>query len=226
MRSAIVPIETVAASWFETRGVAALLTMRVWDLILRSRSCGVSKDESPVLKPLTRLRILAARCARGLLELVPLKEGAGKTGCALHPRSRVQMHIKKRTRAYRFSGNTPAFPAQWLYDLSRALPGERLFCLRRRRDIPANLTPAPRRRDHTTSPYAINALVQHAYAHLTLPASTASPPAFVTIAKRPSLGWDGNTYRPDLGFGKTEIFFQTGLDSISLICPSGCFVAV
>ena len=29
-----------------------------------------------------------------------------------------------RTRAYRFSGNTPAFPAQWLYDLYRALPGE------------------------------------------------------------------------------------------------------
>jgi hypothetical protein len=40
-------------------------------------------------------------------------EGAGKAGCALHPRSRVQMHIGKRTRAYRFSGGNPAFPAQW-----------------------------------------------------------------------------------------------------------------
>src|SRR5206468_12212306 len=28
---------------------------------------------------------------------------------------------KMRTRAYRFSGNTPAFPAQWLYGLYRAL---------------------------------------------------------------------------------------------------------
>src|ERR1700729_367671 len=27
------------------------------------------------------------------------------------------MHKEMRTRAYRFSGNTPAFPAQWLYDL-------------------------------------------------------------------------------------------------------------
>ena len=45
-------------------------------------------------------------------------EGAGKTGCALHPRSRVQCAFKeKRTRAYRFSGNTPAFPAQWFYGL-------------------------------------------------------------------------------------------------------------
>src|SRR6201747_705565 len=52
------------------------------------------------------------------------EEGAGKTGCALHPRSRVQNCAKKRTRAYRFSGNTPAFPAQWLYGLCRALPGD------------------------------------------------------------------------------------------------------
>ena len=42
----------------------------------------------------------------------PKMEGAGKTGCTLHPRSRVQLRKQKRTRAYRFSGNTPAFPAQ------------------------------------------------------------------------------------------------------------------
>jgi hypothetical protein len=34
------------ASWFETRGVAALLTMRVQDLILRRRDSAVSKDEA------------------------------------------------------------------------------------------------------------------------------------------------------------------------------------
>jgi hypothetical protein len=34
------------ASWFETRGVAALLTMRVQDLILRSGVSRVSKDEA------------------------------------------------------------------------------------------------------------------------------------------------------------------------------------
>jgi hypothetical protein len=39
---AIVPV----ASWFETRGVAALLTMRVQDLILRSGVSRVSKDEA------------------------------------------------------------------------------------------------------------------------------------------------------------------------------------
>jgi hypothetical protein len=29
----------------------------------------------------------------------------------------VQDAQSKRTRAYRFSGNTPAFPAQWFYGL-------------------------------------------------------------------------------------------------------------
>ena len=67
-------------------------------------------------------------CARGLPNLSLQKpEGAGKTGCALHPRSRVQDAQRKRTRAYRFSGNTPAFPAQWFYGLYRALPGDRAF---------------------------------------------------------------------------------------------------
>ena len=34
----------------------------------------------------------------------PRREGAGKAGCTLHPRSRVQLAQKMRTRAYRSSG--------------------------------------------------------------------------------------------------------------------------
>lgn len=34
-----------SASWFETRGVAVLLTTRVQDLILRSALARISKDE-------------------------------------------------------------------------------------------------------------------------------------------------------------------------------------
>ena len=46
------------------------------------------------------------------------REGAGKTGCALHPAvSRAMCTKEVRTRAYRFSGEHPAFPAQWLYGL-------------------------------------------------------------------------------------------------------------
>ena len=83
------------------------------------------------------------------------REGAGKTGCALHPRSRVQS-TRKRTRAYRFSGGSPAFPAQWFYGLLRALPGDRLSCHRHPQEacFSENLTPASGRQDHTTSPSA------------------------------------------------------------------------
>src|SRR5688572_21339866 len=50
------------------------------------------------------------------------------------------------------SWSIPAFPAQWLYGLLRALPGERLFCLRRRRDTSRQLsasTAAPEPHDLT-----------------------------------------------------------------------------
>jgi hypothetical protein len=48
-------------------------------------------------------------------------------------------------------------PCAMVLRLIRALPGDRLSCPRRQRDarkrIIASLTPAPRRQDHTTSPY-------------------------------------------------------------------------
>jgi hypothetical protein len=46
-----------------------------------------------------------ARCTRGLV---------------------CKMHKEKRTRAYRFGGGNPAFPARLSYGLCRALPGERI----------------------------------------------------------------------------------------------------
>jgi hypothetical protein len=105
-------------------------------------------------------------------------EGAGNAGCALHPRSRVQKAQGKRTRAYRFSGGNPAFPAQWLYGLLRALPGDRAFLSPSSHGIwhlgpvglrapPQDLTPASRRQDHTTSPYASAPFVLRAVVRIT-----------------------------------------------------------
>src|SRR4029453_2412392 len=51
-------------------------------------------------------------------------EGAGNAGCLLHPGSRVEWCGEIRTRAYRYSRGTPAFPAQWFDGLCRALPGD------------------------------------------------------------------------------------------------------
>src|SRR6185437_3151884 len=51
---------------------------------------------------------------------------------------------ERRTRADRFGGNTPAFPAQWFDGLCRALPGDRLFdtIAPEQRLLLKNLTPA------------------------------------------------------------------------------------
>ncbi len=47
-----------------------------------------------------------------------IKEGAGKTGCALHPRSRRPVHQNKCAHEHTGSAdNTPASPAQRLYGL-------------------------------------------------------------------------------------------------------------
>ena len=63
--------------------------------IHRLRMRSVSMDcwvASLVAMTWIHLRNLAARCARGLHEIIRLRkrEGAGNAGCALHPRSRVQ----------------------------------------------------------------------------------------------------------------------------------------
>ena len=62
---------------------------------------------------------LAARCARSFARKpCPLKsEGAGKTGCALHPRSHVRCVLKMLHMSIQGSGEHPTFPAQWLYGL-------------------------------------------------------------------------------------------------------------
>jgi hypothetical protein len=78
-----------------------------------------------------------ARCTRGL-------------ACNVHERV--------RTRAYRFSGGYPTFPAQWLYGLWRALPGDRLSCHRRRAETSAPLDAST----GASGPHAFAVRVSHA----------------------------------------------------------------
>src|SRR6201991_3383700 len=104
---------------------------------------------------------------------------------------------KKRTRAYRFSGEHPAFPAQWFYGLLRDLPGETssiatVAC----RIASASLAPASgARTTRLRRPLELRSSVA------TL-ASTASHRTFVT------------TRDPPLSSGETG-----GL--LVLICPTG-----
>jgi hypothetical protein len=112
------------------------------------------------------LCLLAAPIARGLHFLCPprIQRAQGRPGARCTRDLVCNCAQKTRTRAYRYRRNTPAFPAQWLYGLLRALPGERLFCHRRLREasLLSDLMPAPRHQDHTTSPYASGASVLRA----------------------------------------------------------------
>jgi hypothetical protein len=111
--------------------------------------------------------------------------------------SRAKCTSQKRTRAYRFSGNTPAFPAQWFYGLLRALPGDRAFL------PPSPSRIAPQELDTSVGvsgphDFAVRVNVVRLATH---PASTASRPAFVTIASRPSV-WDGMALNVPLIWGR------------------------
>src|SRR3981081_1935602 len=102
------------------------------------------------------------------------------------------MCIRMRTRAYRFSGEHPAFPAQWFYGLLRALPGERAFLPPSplRSLLLKNLTPAAGGQTHTTSPSASAPFVKGAST------STASHRAFRDDREPPLLSGETGGVKP------------------------------
>src|SRR5882757_6631857 len=110
------------------------------------------------------VRILAARCARGLRQIHPRREqrAQGKPGA-----DRTRGRAPKNARVdHRFNRITPAFPARMVYGLLRTLPGEpssfatvalRMTDAYRTRSggyISAKLDASVGRQDHTTSPSA------------------------------------------------------------------------
>jgi hypothetical protein len=90
-------------------------------------------------------------------------EGAGKTGCLLHPRSRVPLRIARD--AHEHTGTAGAsrpslrngFTAYFVL-----FPENGSFASVAGETDPADLTPAPRRPNHTTSPYTSGAYVYRA----------------------------------------------------------------
>ncbi len=134
-------------------------------------------------------------------------EGAGNAGCTLHPRSRVPFALKKkRTRAYRFSGGSPASPARMVLTVSFVLsPGTGLSCPRHPRDAKITFefsasVGAPGPHDFAVRAGAARR-VQRKHVH------RSPAPRFVTIAMRPSgRGGIRRTYT-DFQFCKSEIFF-------------------
>ena len=115
-------------------------------------------------------------------------EGAGKTGCAPHPRSRVQWIDSGRTRAYRFGGSS-GLPCAMALRLIRVRPGDRLSCHRHpgKRLLPSRLdasTGASGPHDFTVRSGIVR---PHIAARNTI-ASTATSPNVCDDGRRPSGG--------------------------------------
>src|SRR6202045_129334 len=158
--------------------------------------------------------LICPRFARDFLTLH--SEGAGNTGRPMRPIAACAMSVVERTRVSQVTPESPGTPRAMVYGLFRALPGDRAFLPPSPALLSANLTPASGRQDHTSSPSASAPFVKSASA------STASRPAAVTIACRPSVGRDGGDIEVIWVFGKPEYFFKRGwtgkIGGAPLIC--------
>src|SRR3984893_16644867 len=123
-------------------------------------------------------------------------------------RSRAWCVVNTRVSHHGHTGKRPAFPAQWFYGLFRALPGDRALL------PPSSAKIAFRELDTSVGvsgphDFAVRLTRRSSAAPS---ASTASRPAAVTIACRPSVGRDGEAYKSDLGLARTGIFLRMRLD--------------
>jgi hypothetical protein len=165
-----------------------------------------------------------------LMKLSPI-EGVGNAGCPLHPRPRVHLVVVERTRVTTSTPESPDVPARNGFNgFLRALPGDHAClppspadmaclspveptCLRELdasvgasgpHDFAVRCNSRPpavdRSRIQRTRP-AIPSRAKRCRVHR-IPC-----PTFVTIAKRPSVGRDGESSRIDLGGVGTEISF-------------------
>jgi hypothetical protein len=141
------------------------------------------------------------------------EEGAGKSGCALHPRSHVQCASKESAHEHTGEAeNTPAFPAQWLYGLYRALPGES--------ELLATIAPGRRLASQgldASNPGVRTTRLRRTLQHrssarkkraTTLPRPPQPVPTSVTTADVPSCGTGCPQEAGDLGQKKTNYFYK------------------
>ncbi len=127
----------------------------------------------------------------------------GRRECRMHAAPEVSCALGRRSThmSIQGSGGDPTSPAQWLYGLSRTLPGERLFCLRRRRNCFHQLDASTA----TSGPHVFAVRFRtvrrrHIGGH-------RDPPHDRDDHDTPLLpGRDGLRCSGDLGFWKTELF--------------------
>src|SRR3954471_4798686 len=102
-------------------------------------------------------------CPRFASRLPPKHEGAGKTGCVPHPRSRVPFALwQKMHTSIQVRRKHPGLPCAMDLRLASCSSRRTAVLPPSPARLHAGLTPAPRRRNHTTSPYASGAIVYRA----------------------------------------------------------------
>ena len=131
------------------------------------------------------------RDSPGVCQEFPPSPNRGRRECrapGAPAAARAMVASKEAHALVRSHRKHPAFPAQWFYDLFRALPGDRAFLPPSplRSLLLKNLTPASRRQDHTTSPSASRALVRSALRVHRIPSR-------VRDDRDTPLEWDGMT---------------------------------
>ena len=172
--------------------------------------------------------ILAAQFASELVQSCRASEDRGRRECRVRAAPAVScanaqakklhtsIQVKRRTHRHPLRNG---FTAYIVLSLVRALGCHHRP---RRAELLANLTPAWRRRDHTTLPYAIAGRLPDNGVH-------RSPSPTVRDDREAPLMWagDGATSTSDLPNLTSEIFFISGLDINSgnpnLICPTAQF---
>ena len=167
-----------------------------------------------LIRPWTLIcqRVLATRRARVVPGRLPLRDerAQGRPGARCTRGLVCNVHKEVRTRAYRSSGEHPAFPAQWLYGLCRALPGDEFLlppslCELTAKPEPgranfvfAKLDASHGRQDHTVLPYATTPLVLRGKQSLTAPRQSSRPPCDLSRAQRHRVHRNPHsTYRDD-----------------------------
>jgi hypothetical protein len=155
----------------------------------------------------------AARRARDFSgNFRPLKrEGAGNAGCPMHPQPCVRYGVVSMHTGIHSggTGKHPAFPTRWFTVYSALFPGTTALLTpssARRVGVPANLTPASGRQNHTASPSATRS------ARLTLRCVHRTPPHVHDDRERPSCRGGIRGAKHIFLKNGSIIFWGTGVD--------------
>jgi len=136
-----------------------------------------------------------ARCTRGLV---------------------CHLRTRRRTRAYRSSGGIRPSLRNGFTAYFVLFPVNGSFATVAPRTDPWNLAPAPRRQNHTTSPYASASLVSHGFRVHHIP-----PRVSWRSRAAPLVGWDGTGMNWFAWEQKGNILAPDTGPTPSVICPAG-----